>query len=561
MLFFLRTAVFTAVLFLLRGPLLAGEDIRSSSSMPSASWVGGPTDVLTLDQAIEMALTNNLDAQIDHVGIQIANARMRYAWGEFDPVLNINTTREYNQSPQNPSTISTADAALQERQFLEQAQFLALLQGQTFTAPPVSSEPFIFQQNATRLGSNVQGKLIFGTTYRLNAEVDYLKSSIRDFDQQFLPTNSGVVALTLDQPLLRDFGIGTNLAGVRISRRDRKVAFYTWKGSVINAVTAVMGSYCDMVYALQTVRVREEAIEADKRLVAGNQRRLDVGLMSPIDVRQAQVALSEDQDRLIQARSFFMERQFALKRQILKEFESGENRTFMPLGSVNLGAPPLDRTMLLQDAFAHRTDYLSAIEQAERENIRLRYARNQMLPKIDVVGSLGYAGLSTESGIRSSFNSTVPTWSVGLQASIPFGNIQQRAQYNIARGQKEQAVLKIKQTELTVSVDVDTVISRIRTAQQSAETTRQARKLAEEALRIQMRRIEQGQISSFELIDTQRRLYDARAREIDARNTLDKSIVQLGLATGTTLENRGINVLDDVKSSRPATQTKVNSVR
>src|SRR4029077_4939472 len=96
-----------------------------------------------------------------------------------------------------------------------------------------------------------------------------------------------------------------------------------------------------------------------------------------------------------------------------------------------------------------------------------------------------------------------PQWSAGVVASIPLGNVQGRAQLNIAKGLKEQAIIKIKQTELTIDVDVDTVISRIRTNAQRVETARQSRRLGEEAMKIQNKRIEQGQVSSFDIIDTQ----------------------------------------------------------
>jgi len=288
--------------------------------------------------------------------------------------------------------------------------------------------------------------------------------------------------------------------------------------------------------------------------VTGNQRRVDVGILSPIDVRLAQVALSEDQERLITAKNFFMERQFALKRQILSQFQANDERTFVPDDGVDFGLPTLDRTELLRTAFDHRPDYKQSIEQAERENIRLRFAKNQLLPKFDLVGTLGLNGLSESKGFAGGFaNSqavTGPVYSFGAQASIPFGNVQQRAQYDLARSQKTQALIHIKQTELNVSVDVDTVLSRIRTAQQSVETSRQSRKYGEAALLLQERRIEQGQVSSFDLIDAQKRLYDARSRELDAQASLSKFIVQLWAVTGTLLNERNITVVDNDRDRR-----------
>ena len=129
-----------------------------------------------------------------------------------------------------------------------------------------------------------------------------------------------------------------------------------------------------------------------------------------------------------------------------------------------------------------------------------------------------------------------------MQLSIPFGRTQGKAQLDAARGAKEQALIKIKQLEQTVTIDVNTVLSRIETLRQRLETARQTVSLNEEALRIGYRRLEEGQISSFDLIEFQRRLYDARSRELAARADLNKAITQLWLATGTMLDAAGIRI-------------------
>ena len=68
-------------------------------------------------------------------------------------------------------------------------------------------------------------------------------------------------------------------------------------------------------------------------------------------------------------------------------------------------------------------------------------------------------------------------------------------------------------------------------------------------MNIQHKRLEQGQVSSFDIIDTQKRLYDARTREISAKAELDKSIVQLWFSAGTLLDEQHI-IVDD-RLTRP----------
>src|SRR5205085_10424272 len=133
-----------------------------------------------------------------------------------------------------------------------------------------------------------------------------------------------------------------------------------------------------------------------------------------------------------------------------------------------------------------------------------------------------------------------PEWTAGVQVQVPWGYVKERAQLNLVKGLKQQAVLKIKQTELNIGVDVDTVISRIITNQQRVDTARQTRELNDEAVREAYKRLEEGQISSFDVIEQQRKLYDAKSRELASIGELNKSVSQLWLATGTILDRQGI---------------------
>ena len=80
------------------------------------------TRVVTLREAIGMALQENIDIQWHKTDIKLQDAEIRLAWGDFDPALTLNSTYEFIQTPQNPTTITTADTA---QQILNQQQALA----------------------------------------------------------------------------------------------------------------------------------------------------------------------------------------------------------------------------------------------------------------------------------------------------------------------------------------------------------------------------------------------------------------------------------------------------
>ena len=225
---------------------------------------------------------------------------------------------------------------------------------------------------------------------------------------------------------------------------------------------------------------------------------------------------------------------------------------FLPDTAPLLVPPKIERPQFMKTAFEQRYDYESALLEADAQDVRLRYARNQAWPQLDAFATYGLNGLQGNYGDSFDQGASGHTaeWSAGLQFSIPLGFVKERAQLDLVKGLKEQAIIRIRQTELTVGVDVDTVISRIITNKQRVETAQKTRELSEEAVRIALKRLEEGQTSSFDVIEQQQKLYLAKSRELGALAELNKSITQLWLATGTMLERNGI-VFDDPTKSKP----------
>jgi outer membrane protein TolC len=533
----------------------------AGDKLPVPGSDAGPTRIITLHDAIAMALKDNIDILWHKNDLKLQDAEVRIAWGDFDPVLNANSTYTYSRTPQNPTTITSADTA---QQILLEQESLAEIQSAVEAQPtPVplpgttpaptaaaaitpSTQPFVFQNEDFRNSLDVEGKLPIGATYKLGIEADHLRDTVLGINENFLPSDVFFAGLTIDQPLLQGFGFDANLVSIRIGRRNRAVALNNWRQRIIDSVAEVMATYCDMIYAQELMGLREESLGADRTLAEANQRRVDVGLMTPIDVSQAQVEVSSDQDDILTAQNLLTNRVADLKKLVYRGVEQDDGRSFAAAGPVSFHIPVLDRESLLSAAFQNRVDYETAIEQAEIENIRLKYYKNQLLPKIDFIGTLGVNGLSTFSTARSINDSgSNPEWMFGIQGSIPFGNVAARANLAASRELREEAVWKIKQVELTINTDVDTAISAIQTNQERVQTAGQARKFAEDVVRMQNRRLEAGQASTLDIIDNRRRLYDAQSRELEAIDDLNKSIIQLYLSTGSLLQEESIELVDD----------------
>jgi outer membrane protein TolC len=520
--------------------------------------LGTKAEVLSLQQAIELALKNNLDAKFEHVGISIEDARRRAAVGVFDPVFNSTFSHESLRRPQNANDFNSVDAVRQQEQIaainantnaIRAAQGLGPI---SLNDSTVGISEVIFDQQNTRLSSQLQGRTPWGMRYGLGVEANRLRNTFSQDLRTVFPEYQTSVTLTVIQPLLKNFGPAANLAEVRIARINKAQQILTWKQRVATSIQAVMAAYYDMLYGMRDIEVKQDAIAASEKLLGQNRRRLELGFMSPIDVSQAEVAVSTDREALLLSKGIFMERMFALKRLVLDDYHVNDVLIFIPDTAPLLVPPKIERPQFMKIAFEQRYDYQSALLEADAQDVRLRYARNQAWPQLDAFATYGLNGLQGNYGdsFDQGASGHAAEWSAGVQLSIPLGFVKERAQLDVVKGLKEQAIIRIRQTELTVGVDVDTVISRIITNKQRVETAQKTRELSEEAVRIALKRLEEGQTSSFDVIEQQQKLYLAKSRELGALAELNKSITQLWLATGTMLERNGI-VFDDPTKSKP----------
>jgi outer membrane protein TolC len=548
----------------------SSTEIRTQSRPVAEFFSGVPTEPITLDRAIRMALKNNLDVKFENVGIRVERGRIRFAAGAFDPVFTINSTTQSLRRLENAADVRSADVirqnqAVQSNVFLSQQIFdqnNLIRQAQGLPAIPETLRPQLsrdlsttsfsattFDAQTFQVESSIVGRTPWGMRYGVQAAGTRLRNTFTGDTREIIPEYQTLGQLTIVQPLLRGFGTNVNLAELRIARLNHQVQVLEWKDRISTSVQGVMAAYIDMAYALQLMRSREDAVAAGQRLVDLYTRRVELGFNSPIDIRQAEAAVSLDRERLIIAKNTFLERQFGLKRLIIAQYQVNDPRIYVPQVMPRIPEPELNRVRWLQLAFERRFEYQQALLNADEQNVRLSVARNGLLPQLDLVASYGLNGLGTSIGesIDQGADGRTPTWSVGVNFSVPLGNVRPRAEYDVARALKEQALIRIKQAEVTIGSDVDQILARIVTLRQQVATAIQTRQVEEEVVRIGFRRLEEGLVSSFDLIEFQRRLYDAKGREILAQAELTKAVTQLWLVTATVVENTGIQFVEPLK--------------
>ena len=490
--------------------------ILCASCIARADEATNATVSITIRECIERALQNNFDIRIQRINPTIDSWGVVLQQGVYDPKLNASATYRDSVSPPQSSFIGsiTTNAGIVTTNFSTSARNLLL-------------------QPSVGLG----GKLVSGATYDLAASP---YGSGPTMDNAF--THSGSAVFSVTQPLLKNFGFDVNTAYIRIARKSRDITVQNFVNQVITSITAVYSAYYELVFAIEDYKAKREDLGLAQQLLDENRRKLQIGTMSPLDVVQAESGVASREQAVILAERTIKDNENALKILISQNVGEFQGESFVPVDYPVVEMVETDVASSIRTALEMRPDYIAAKLTVERQNIQVKFSRNQLWPEIDLNASYGWNGAggtfgewATSVGSRDS-----PQWSAGMTVTFPLGNRQARASYQRDRLTVEQFLLQLKQLEQHIVVDVDNAVGRVQTNLKSVEAAAAARRLADESLKAEKTKLRAGTSTTFLVLQAQSQLAAARSAEIRARADYAESLVTLAQREGTTLQKNNI---------------------
>ncbi|MCG3147421.1 MAG: hypothetical protein PCFJNLEI_00861 [Verrucomicrobiae bacterium] len=479
--------------------LLAGATVTGFAAEPTR-----PQKVLPMADCVERALQNNLDIQVNRLQPQIGRWGVVSQQGVYDPVLSGSLSYQEDTDP--------------------------LL--------PQPTDKFL------RAGIDLGGRLPTGATYDIGVSetrTDLELASTRNYTGGWL--------LTVTQPLLKNAWFASNSAAIRIARKNHQIAQDDFVRQVMDTVSAVQNAYYELMFARENYKAKLEDLNSAKALLAENRKRVEVGVLSPLDVTQAEAGAAEREEAVVVADRAIRDAENVLKRLITQDVSEFAGHELVPADSLAFEMVELDVTRSTRTALAQRPEYALAKAACDKQNITVQFQRNQLWPQVDLFGTYGNNARSAlTTNATASFNNYVsnladsdaPVWSVGIAVSYPLGSRTDRANYRIARLQSTQAVLDLKRVEQNIVVEVDNAVGKVATNLKRIEATRAAARLAEESLKAEQQKLRAGTSTSFLVLQAQAQLATARSAEIRARTDYDKSLVALARAEGNTLTKNKI---------------------
>lgn len=504
--------------------------VSAASAARTLEQMQGPIRRLSIEEAVALALEQNVDLQVDRINPQVSDLSVSVARSGWTPAFFSNVT---NRSQTNPPTDIFGGAS-------------------TITNENLSSQVGV-QQLLPWGGANYTA---FWNSGRVTTN---------NIFSSFNPQLTSTVGFNYTQPLLRNFTIDATRQQVLVSRKNREISEVQLQQSVAATVRNVKNAYWDLVYTINNLAVQQQSLQLAQQSYRDNRARVEIGTMAPLDIVQAEAEVAQREEAVILAEAAIRRQEDQLRALISNPVDQPEfwNMRIEPSEQPAFAPIAIDVDEAVRNALATRTDLSASRKQLESNDIAIRYFRNQSLPDVNALvnySAFGIAGtqfnLSNEfpprrlnesrrgfgGALGDVFASDYPTWSFQLQVNYPIGASNAEANLARARLQDSQARKQLQASELQVTTQIRDLARNVQTNGQRVESTRAARALAEKRLEAEQKKFTAGMTSTFFVTQAQRDLADARNRELRAIIDYLKSVIDFETAQQAPLAGGGGSV-------------------
>lgn len=591
-----------------RQPAIAPINLQNSSRLESLIRAGNI--YLSLEDAIALALENNLDIELSRYGPQIAQAD--YLRAKAGGLLR-GVPTAVRQAPNSALNIAagggtergqaggagaagTADSGAGGTVITQTGVSIPNLDPVLFTAAQFghSSRPqsntittgttaLIFDSNAWQTG--FQQSFISGTTVSAGWNNSWVSSNNPRSDIN--PSYNSNINVQISQRLLQGFGFAVNNRNIRVAKNNLNVSDLTFKLQVMTTVAGVVNLYWDLVSFNEDVRVKKKALEVAEKFYSDNRKQVEIGTLAPIEIVRAEARVAQAQQDLTNSETALLQQETIIKNALSRTGTASPSvaeARIIPTDRLTVPTTddPGKLNELIEISLKNRPDLEQTRINIENTRIGIAGSRSQLLPSLDVQATFQNNGLSGSlnmvptppgqvpiirnpdpyflggygNALSQIFRRNFPDYSVGFQLNIPIRNRTAQADFIRDQLQLRQQEINAQRQVNEVRVNVQNALTALIQAKARYQAAVKERVLQEQTLDAENKKYALGASTAFQVVQTQRDLAQAQASEVSALAGYNRARVQLDLQTAQILSKYKVEMAEAkaAKSSLPIRQ-------
>jgi outer membrane protein TolC len=468
---------------------------------------GAPVE-LTLDAAQRIALENNLGLKLEAANTEVALYNYRATWGSFDWVFDAHG--QYSDAQFQPQDTFTANA----------------------TSATRKEVTFDFTRPLATTGGTF--KTHFGS-----AETETDSSSSLE-----PRASSDILTLQYTQPLLRGAWREYATSKQRESEFDAHRADETLRKARHKLLLDVSLAYWSLVAARDALAVAESSLKLAIAQTDQNQRRLDAGMGTSVEVLQAEAEAATREELRLRAEVNVRKAADDLKQLLIpgkdQALWDSDVTPTTPLPEASDAPAVPDWSSALAIAIERRPELREqrfAIDAADVRHTRARADRKPGLD-LDVSASSGGFAAGRTDAAETTFQFDFPTYRAGLTFNYALGNTTasnlERAAWAAVRAER----LAYDQLESQIAAEVRDGVRQVRYQAEAVRAADKSLELARRQLAAEELRFQNGNSTTFEILKFQQDLAVAMSNSRRTRSDYAKSRATLASVQGLLGEAR-----------------------
>lgn len=513
--------------------------------------------LLTLREAVALALENNREIEIERLNTQISEQDLRAAKGFYDPALS--------------------SSYFYDRQTTPVASILAGGTNGKLRTTDFSGAAKLSQQLPWQGGS-------------VNLRYDQSRTTSENLFNALNPQFTSRLMVEFTQPLLRNRKLDAPRRQLRIASKRLDLSDSQFRQRAIEIIAQAERAYWDLAFARRDAEIKRESVELARTQLEHNERLAQKGTLAPADVVSARVEVERRTDEAEAAIEAIQRAENALKMLLLPAGATEQwNAALVPAEQPQVNS---DATLPVEDAlrlaFANRPEMEQYRLRNEINKVDVAFFKNQTKPQLDFFASYGTYGLAGKERTETNpivagnqllfdrvnqlsqvaglaplppfsfgatpakflggygqnaanlFRNEYRAFRVGVTFNLSLRNRTAKANYGRALVEGKQLDAQRQRTEQLIEVEVRNAVQGIETAKRRVEAAKNSRVNAELQAQSEQRKFDAGQSTNYFVLDRQNALSSARGRELKALTDYTKAVAEMQRALSTTLTNNNV---------------------
>jgi len=456
---------------------------------------------LSVDDAVRIAVEQNLGLQVETYNPAIAATDIRRARSIYDPTLS---------------------ALFDHR-------------GENRQAGPTSS--FVDRTRHFDANASLDQLLSTGATASASFTNFWSKDNLGLSTSRYAQPE---LTLSLSQPLLKGLGQRVTERGITIADDAMELSLAVWNQKALDTAAEARNRFLALVKARESLSTRKASLAVARRVHEESLARVKAGVLASFELQDSELGALQREKELLDAE--LAERDAADQLRLTLHLPPG---TALVLPDTTWrDIPDPSEESALGIALRRRPDLAKARTSLRTAEFNEQVYHNLALPSLALEGSAGVAGTATEYGnaiddMRAGKN---PNWAVGLRFSVPLGNTAARADVAAMRLKASQARAGLAVLEESAVIEIRAALRALETRRKQDEVARKAVSVAETRLASFLKRGKLGLSTTKDVLDAEANLTQARENLSAAHADFQSALTSLWKSTGELLDRHNVSI-------------------